>query len=360
MMSDGSLSQEEIDALLESGSDVNVSQAGLAHPGIEQERLHLFEDLLQSIIPNQKKILNKAINARSNIEFHSNALADLDSISGDIGESAVQIVRNVAGADKSEILFLISEKDALQAATYIIGQEDLEVNDLLLGALQEMVISISEPILQDLGTRRGAPIEIESNSSNHLSVADINLPNSPAVITTYTITIKSRAIRLYMTLDPSLLDQISPPQKSVQSTTEAGAHQTATHESARMPAMAPASLSRKNEPALRQQVAPSTVSSARFNPLNEMGLPRSQGNLGLLMDVEMELTVELGRTHRQVREILQMGEGSIIELDKLAGEPVDILVNRRPIAKGEVVVIDENFGVRITEVITPLEQLTDV
>jgi flagellar motor switch protein FliN/FliY len=70
-----------------------------------------------------------------------------------------------------------------------------------------------------------------------------------------------------------------------------------------------------------------------------------------LKDVNIQVSVELGRTCRMIKEILSMGEGTIVELDKLAGEPVDILANNKPIAKGEVVVIDENFGVRITELL---------
>ena len=77
-----------------------------------------------------------------------------------------------------------------------------------------------------------------------------------------------------------------------------------------------------------------------------------QGNISLLMDVTMEVTVELGRAKKQIKEILSMGEGTIIALDKLAGEAVDILVNHKLIAKGEVVVIDENFGVRVTEIVS--------
>jgi flagellar motor switch protein FliN/FliY len=75
------------------------------------------------------------------------------------------------------------------------------------------------------------------------------------------------------------------------------------------------------------------------------------------MDVPLEVTVELGRTKKYIREILEFGPGSIIELDKLAGEPVDILVNGKAIAKGEVVVIDENFGVRITDIIHPSKRI---
>jgi len=84
------------------------------------------------------------------------------------------------------------------------------------------------------------------------------------------------------------------------------------------------------------------------------------GNINLLMDVNMELTVELGRTKKSIKEILGMGEGTVIELDKLAGEPVDILVNGKLIARGEVVVIDENFGVRVTEIINPMDRIRDL
>lgn len=84
------------------------------------------------------------------------------------------------------------------------------------------------------------------------------------------------------------------------------------------------------------------------------------GNIGLLLDVPLKLTVELGRTTKLVKEILALAPGSVVELDKLAGEAVDILVNEKLIAKGEVVVIDENFGVRITEIINPEERLNAV
>jgi flagellar motor switch protein FliN/FliY len=85
-----------------------------------------------------------------------------------------------------------------------------------------------------------------------------------------------------------------------------------------------------------------------------------QGNISLIMDVFMEMTVELGRCQKSIKEILGFGEGTIIELDKLAGEPVDILVNHKAIAKGEVVVIDENFGVRVTEILSPIERVNEL
>ncbi|MBE3101108.1 MAG: flagellar motor switch phosphatase FliY [Firmicutes bacterium] len=80
---------------------------------------------------------------------------------------------------------------------------------------------------------------------------------------------------------------------------------------------------------------------------------KSINNIDIILDIPLQVTVELGRTKKEVRDILKLGTGSIIELDKLAGEPVDILVNGKYIARGEVVVIDENFGVRVNDIISP-------
>ncbi|GGD68296.1 flagellar motor switch phosphatase FliY [Paenibacillus nasutitermitis] len=93
---------------------------------------------------------------------------------------------------------------------------------------------------------------------------------------------------------------------------------------------------------------------------NFQGSPYIQpedSNLNLLLDIPLKVTVELGRTQKQIKDILELSQGSIIELDKLAGEPVDILVNNKLIAKGEVVVIDENFGVRVTDIVSQWDRI---
>jgi flagellar motor switch protein FliN/FliY len=94
-----------------------------------------------------------------------------------------------------------------------------------------------------------------------------------------------------------------------------------------------------------QPAAFSTFEPSKLSPLET-------NNLNMLLDIPLQVTVELGRTQRSIKDILEFTQGSIIELDKLAGEPVDILVNQKLIAKGEVVVIDENFGVRVTDIVS--------
>ncbi len=98
------------------------------------------------------------------------------------------------------------------------------------------------------------------------------------------------------------------------------------------------------------------VQPAQFAPLKQNIMNVSDSNIGMIMDVPLQVTVELGRTRKLIREILDLAPGSVVELDKLAGEPVDILVNGKIVAKGEVVVIDENFGVRITGIVSMQER----
>ena len=98
------------------------------------------------------------------------------------------------------------------------------------------------------------------------------------------------------------------------------------------------------------------VQSAQFTPLSSAPVQVNDANIGLILDVPLQVNVELGRTKKSIKDILDLTKGSIVELDKLAGEPVDIMVNGKYLAKGEVVVIDENFGVRITEIVSPLER----
>ena len=108
----------------------------------------------------------------------------------------------------------------------------------------------------------------------------------------------------------------------------------------------------------RPQAPQVEVQQAQFASFDAPNLTQNESrNLNLLLDIPLQVTVELGRTKRTVKDILELTSGSIIELDKLAGEPVDILVNNRHIAKGEVVVIDENFGVRITDILSQAERI---
>lgn len=96
---------------------------------------------------------------------------------------------------------------------------------------------------------------------------------------------------------------------------------------------------------------------ADFSQLEETGQTKPAGNLDMIMDIPVVLSVELGRTKMLINEILQLGQGSIIELQKMAGEPMEILINEKLMARGEVVVVNEKFGIRLTDIVSPLDRI---
>ena len=102
------------------------------------------------------------------------------------------------------------------------------------------------------------------------------------------------------------------------------------------------------------------VQSAQFPDFDEDSAQPLPQNMELIKDVPLQVTVRLGKSKMKIKDILELGEGSIVELDKLAGEPVDLLVNGKLVAKGEVVVIDENFGFRVKDIISPMERINNI
>lgn len=143
--------------------------------------------------------------------------------------------------------------------------------------------------------------------------------------------------------------QAPPPQAQMAPPVQAPAPQAQMAP----PVQAPPAMGYAMQPHVAQNVP---VQSAQFTPLNTQPVQINDANIGLILDVPLSVTVELGQTKKSIKDILELTNGSIVELDKLAGEPVDIKVNGQFLAKGEVVVIDENFGVRITEIASPAER----
>ena len=100
------------------------------------------------------------------------------------------------------------------------------------------------------------------------------------------------------------------------------------------------------------------VQQHEFDNLQEENRTTSERDIDFLLDIPVEITVRLGSTRMLIKELLQLGQGSVVELEKLAGEPMEILANNKLIARGEVVVVNEKFGIRLTDIISPSERLT--
>jgi flagellar motor switch protein FliN/FliY len=130
----------------------------------------------------------------------------------------------------------------------------------------------------------------------------------------------------------------------------------ALEQQAATPPAAPVSTSTINEvvSATAEQVQPASFAS--FNT-GGAGAPTSVNDINMILDIPVQLTVELGRTRIPIKNILQLAQGSVVELEALAGEPMDVLVNGYLIAQGEVVVVNDKFGIRLTDIVTPSERM---
>lgn len=107
----------------------------------------------------------------------------------------------------------------------------------------------------------------------------------------------------------------------------------------------------------KKEAGPENVKPVNFSPLKAAGTPFGTNNLDFILEVPLQISVHIGSTKMLIKDLLQLGQGSIIELSKIAGEPMDVLVNDRLIARGEVVVVNDKFGIRLTDIMSPSERV---
>src|SRR3954467_7061697 len=118
-----------------------------------------------------------------------------------------------------------------------------------------------------------------------------------------------------------------------------------------------AALAESSPSAAATEVATEQVAPAQFQNFGSGANPTAGNDINMILDIPVQLTVELGRTRIPIKHILQLAQGSVVELEALAGEPMDVLVNGFLIAQGEVVVVNNKFGIRLTDIVTPSERM---
>jgi flagellar motor switch protein FliN/FliY len=379
-MSDGSLSQDEIDALLQETESLEIDTGfgGGSEPLSEDEKSR-FVTLLEGVIDSQAS--NLSILTRKNVNLEKPAL-DLvmgEEIIDQLPDEVVDVKIDFTDALPGEHSYLVDSGTAQAVAGLMMGQTGVELDDAALSAVAEALSQISGPVATEIGNQSGKTVQNAPPDFQSVTKEKVRLPQGEVVVKLeYPLMIEgekpAKLIELYSL---SLAKEIITATGAGAAEAGAGAPAAAAAFSAIAGGSgggapkgtgAQAGIAQTFGQAfgaaqglgMGSSQAPPNVQPVQFANLQGSGAPGEQGNIGLLMDVYMELTVELGRTRKLIREILGIGEGTIIELDKLAGEPVDILVNHKLIAKGEVVVIDENFGVRVTEIVSPMQRMSDL
>ena len=399
-MSDGSISQDEIDALLSGVGGGGIAPAPAAGMGDDltsfkkNALLQFVKENIPGLSSNLESMTGKTVEiSEPIIEF-----SDRETFLKKVSEMVVATIVDFSGSMVGDHAFMMSPELAKKIVSLVNHEDNVEIDDMALSVISETVAQYVGTELSYLERSGLAGVTSLPSESSHVPKAMMRLPQRNFVSITYNIKMDNSVYQLWEILPEDVVDKIASaiagPDPAAQGMgmdagmqnmtgmQNAGAMQNGMMGGMQMgtiqnmggsaqqmfgsgipqgsPQQGGNMQAMGNMGMMPQMGMGANVQPVQFPPLQGFVSQEEQGNIGLIMDVYMEMTVELGRTKRMIKEILGMGEGHIIELDKLAGEPVDVLVNHKPIAKGEVVVIEESFGVRITEILSPAERITDM
>ncbi|MDR2807703.1 MAG: flagellar motor switch protein FliN [Spirochaetaceae bacterium] len=359
-MSDGALSQSEIDALL-GGMNIDDGSApagGAAH-GDENERTAL-SNFLSTTLQNQSSNFSTFLGFPVSLTGPELSFTTRDNLLEQLPSTVTFIKTDYSSGFPGEHSFIMGEDMSKTIASIMTHETDIQMDDMALSVIGEVISTMVGTQITALTNKTGnKSIASLSPETSNVPKAVAALPSDTFLVAAYKIDMgKGSPQQLWEVFGTSVSSAIAHALNT--GSTSQAAQPAASGVTSGMQSMPNTGMMGGNMMGGMQGMGtPTNVQPVQFPNLTPRTIPQEQGNIGLIVDVYMEMTVELGRTKKLIKEILGMGEGTIIELDKLAGEPVDILVNHKLIAKGEVVVIDENFGVRVTEIVSPSERTSD-
>ena len=394
-MSDEMISQEEIDALLKGGGDTPPADAEAAPEEPVASEASAAEDPLSDMqkdalgeignisMGSAATTLSVLLGHKVSITTPSVSMSTMNSIRASYPMPYLIVeVGYTIGINGNNVL-AIQAQDAAIIADLMMGGDGTnppeDLNDIHMSEVGESMNQMMGAVSTSLSTMFNKKIDISPPKVNLIDfgtedkVTDIVSGDEPVVKVSFRMEVDGLIDSEIMQILPvaiagdmveSLLHSGDPEEEPEPEAPPAPAAP------APVAASAPASAPSAPPPAAAPMMAPAPaygmggarvaqgvpVQAAQFTPLATAPVQVNEANIGLILDVPLQVTVELGRTKKSIKDILELSNGSIVELDKLAGEPVDIHVNGKLLAKGEVVVIDENFGVRITDIVSPEER----
>jgi flagellar motor switch protein FliN/FliY len=371
-MSEIGLTEEQISSML------NASAADAGPVELTSDGLNTLTDFERQTMANLSSVLNAMTGAEYTVVKVEYSKTTPDELPALLGEDLVFGVDIDLGETFRHFIILERPFARAIAAALTGGEVDAasELGEMQMSAIQEVVSQANGTYLANLSTAlsvkaAGEKVELEDAASAAAASGDSPLLSTLTMQSGEAASFQVRHL-IPGRLGAIILSKVQPagePASAAETTAE-----PAAPEPAAQPATGQAAAA-EPQPAA-EQPAPATgippVSSgnikspatefkpAAFSQLAPRAEPADTRNLDILLDVPLMVTVELGKTQIPIRQILDYGQGSLITLDKLAGEPIDLLVNGKYFAKGEVVVIDENFGVRITSILSPAERIAQL
>jgi len=379
MTSDGILSQDEINALLHGEKETEVEEDITTHYLTSLE-IDAIGEIGNISLGSSATALSTLLNQKVEITTPKVSIVRKTGLKEEFPYEHVSLQVNYVDGFDGENIFLMKANDAAVISDIMLGGTGTsvgeELSEIELSAVQEAMNQMMGSSATSMSTVFNKRVDITPPTVDY---EDIDKLEEVKQKTDEDVFVKvSFQLKVGELIDSNIMQLIPLPfaKELVNSLLEEpeaevnlGASENTIEEieSEKTDVEPPI----QDEPSRQEQQKASTnqhigskvsqdapVQKATFSEFTQPELSHQEHrNLDMLLDIPLTVTVELGRTKQTVEEILELTSGSVIELDKLAGEPVDVLVNRKLIAKGEVVVIEENFGVRVTDVVSQQDRL---
>ena len=376
---DGMLSQEEIDAL--TGAASTMTAAPSSTMTLTDAERDAIGEIANINMGTAATTLSTLLNNKVTITTPKVSYVTINEISAQYDKPCVFIhISYIDGISGNNVLIL-KEHDVKVITDLMMGGDgsntDGELTELHLSAISEAMNQMMGSAATSLSSMLDKKVDISPPTASVVdlndSIDDVTVSNflsDELVQVSFDMRIgdlvDSQIMQLYpfdfaRDLYQKFVGEVGIGQEPVQpEPVVAPEPQQMPEQTASMPGMGMDMNMAAQQPQMQQAMPQQpymmptpnvNVQPAQSQPFNAGVSPlMQQENIDLIMDVPLEVTVELGRSNKSIKEILDFSPGTIIELNKLAGEPVDVLVNGKFVAKGEVVVIEENFGIRITEI----------
>ncbi len=357
---DGVLSQEEITALLQNGGDSAGAAPASSSAGVTPDECDTIGEIANISMGTAATTLFSLVNYKVDISTPVVSMATWDDIVSQYERPCVFIkIAYTVGLDGSNLLVL-KEHDVKVITDLMMGGDgtntEVELGELHLSAISEAMNQMMGSAATSLSSMLNKVIDISPPEANLIDLKDSLDEKEIDEFLTGDFVRISFKMEIGDLVDSTIM-QLYPISfakemcESITKTMTKDLEETAPAPAQPQQQAAPQPQPMQQQPMMQQQ--PVNVQQAQFQSFSGDFNPAifQKENIDLIMDVPLEVTVELGRTTKSIQEILDFAPGTIIELDKIAGEPIDVLVNGKYVAKGEVVVIEESFGVRITEII---------
>lgn len=359
---DGMLTQEEIDALTggDTSGSAGAQDASKVSEGLTDAERDAVGEIANINMGTAATTLSTLLNNKVTITTPRVSYVTMNELSAQYDRPCVFIhISYISGIDGNNILIL-KEHDVKVITDLMMGGDgtntDGELSELHLSAISEAMNQMMGSAATSLSSMLEKKVDI---SPPIASLVDLNDTIDDSELSNF---LEGEIVQVAFDMKigdlvDSQIMQLYPFEfarelynKFIGAEPETAASEAASAVSPQ-PAAEPVMNAAQMQPQYAMPMQNVNVQSAQFQPFNAGVSPLMQEeNIDLVLDVPLEVTVELGRTNKSIKEILDFSPGTIIELDKLAGEPVDVLVNGKFVAKGEVVVIEENFGIRLVEI----------